>query len=252
VIVDAAMLNALLQALLDWCFEHARSHIEFRLDLKPWPEHARLNCQFSHVPADEVSAATSAAAVAPAKKLESMPWQLLRHLAQTLGLVVQRNDTAGDTRLSIEFPRTVGKGLAGKALLDFGDEADPALNSQPLAGRHVLVIVSRRDTRSAVRESVRPMGLMVDYVGSVLEAREFCASGLPHAIVFESGLAGTSFHALREEWLRDSPTLGFIEIGEQGHAFEVTDFGGSRNSRVAHDAIIDALPNALLFELAKS
>ena len=54
VIIDASMCSALLQALLDWSFEHARSHIEFRIDIKSWPERARLGCRFAHIPADEL------------------------------------------------------------------------------------------------------------------------------------------------------------------------------------------------------
>jgi hypothetical protein len=115
----------------------------------------------------------------------------------------------------------------------------------------VLVICGRRETRNNVRETLRPMGLMVDYVSSLDEAREFCLGGLPHAIVFEAALAGENFHRLRADWSREVPTLAFIEISEQGRGLEVSDLGGQRTSRVGRDAIVSALPNALMFELAK-
>ena len=120
-----------------------------------------------------------------------------------------------------------------------------------MVGRHVLVIASRRETRNGVRDTLRSMGLMVDYVGSIDEARQFCEGGLPHAIIFESALAGENFRKLRAEWSREVPTLAFIEIAEQGRELEVSDIGGQRTSRIGRDVIASALPSALMFELSK-
>lgn len=242
VMIDASMCAALLQALLDWSFEHARSHIEFRIDVKTWPEHARLACRFAHTPADEVP-------TRDASTLDTVSWQLLRRLSLTLGLVLQRDDHDGGTRLMLEFPRTVGE---GQVLLDL-DEADHAApNSQPMVGRHVLVIANRRETRNAVRDTLRTMGLMVDYVASVDEARQFCSSGLPHAVLFEAALAGERLRELRAEWSRELPSLAFIEIAEQGRELEVRDLGGQRTSRIGRDVLAGALPSALMFELSQA
>ena len=70
-------------------------------------------------------------------------------------------------------------------------------NSKPLAGSHVLVVAGSREMRSLIRESIRHMGLLVDFVNSVEEAEEFCRDALPHAIVFESVLANDRFQKLR-------------------------------------------------------
>ena len=243
VIIDASMCSALLQALFDWSFQHARSNIEFRIDIKSWPERARLGCRFAHIPADELpTRATDDIDV-----LDTVPWQLLRRLAQTLGLVLEREDSPGTAQLTLEFPRTVG---AGTTLLELDDPGSAAPNSQPMVGRHVLVIASRRETRNAVRDTLRSMGLMVDYVASIDEAREFCSGGLPHAILFEAALAGENFRKLRAQWSREVPALAFIEISEQGRDLEVIDLGGQRTSRIGRDVIAGALPNALMFELA--
>ena len=74
-IVDAAMLSALLQAMLDWSFEHARAAITVRLELKSWPEHARLSCRFAHAPPDEVMAhaASPGGLPLPARRTSSTP-----------------------------------------------------------------------------------------------------------------------------------------------------------------------------------
>lgn len=250
VIIDASMLSALLQAVLDWSFEHARSHIDLRIDHKTWPVHARLACRFAFIPADELPAL--AQAVTDGARLDTIAWQLLRRLAQTLGLPVQRNESAGTTQLTIEFPHTVAEGVATLSRLEFDDSPAAGPNSQPMLGRHVLVIASRRETRNSVRESLKPMGLMVDYVATLDEAREFCGSGLPHAIIYESALAGENFRKLRADWSRGVPSLAFIEICEQGREVEVFDLGGQRTSRIGRDVIISALPGALMFELTRN
>ncbi len=246
VIADASLCAALMQALLDWCFEHARSHIEFDLDVTDWPERARLACRYACIPPDELPTTP-----ADALRLETVSWQLLCRLARALGLELQRRDSGGATHLTIEFPRTVGEGLA---LLDLRqcDTAADAANSQPMVGRHVLVIAARRETRNVVRETLRPLGLMIDYVASIDEAREFCSAGLPHAIVFEAALAGQALRTLRASWQRDAPTLACIEITEQGHSIEVSDVGGQRTAHIGRDVLGRGLASALVCELART
>jgi hypothetical protein len=247
VIIDAAALSVLLQALLDWSFEHARSHIEFRIDVKSWPVHARLSCRFAHVPADELRDAQRDGA----EQLDSVSWQLLRQMAQTLGLVLRRHDGGGNTQLTLEFPRTVDAGRLTVAELNLDEAAAVGPSSQPMVGRHVLVVAAHREIRNSVRDTLRSMGLMVDYVGSVEEAREFCTGGLPHAIVYEAALAGENFRKLRAEWSREQPAPAFIEIAEQGRELEVCDFGGQRTSRIGRDVIASALGSALMLELTQ-
>lgn len=253
VVVDATMLAALLQVLLDWCFEHARSPIDLKLAMQPWPPCALLSCRFAFVPPDQVAVASQPGRDADDSVLDTLPWQLLRRLAQTLGLQVDRRDHGGQTVVKIEFTRTVGNGSQSAwQTLDLDEDgAAGAPNSQPIAGSHLLVLAARRETRNAVRETVRAMGLMVDYVGSVEEAREFCATGLPHAIVYEAVLASAAFRQLRAEWTAEVPSLAFIELSEDARAFEVTDVAGVRTSRIGRDVIVSALPAALLYEMAK-
>ena len=163
--------------------------------------------------------------------------------------MLEREDSPGTAQLTLEFPRTVSEGMA---LLELDEPGTTGPNSQPMVGRHVLVIASRRETRNAVRDTLRSMGLMVDYVGSIDEARQFCSGGLPHAILFEAALAGENFRKLRAEWSQEVPTLAFIEISEQGRELEVHDIGGQRTSRIGRDVIASALPSALMFELSKA
>jgi hypothetical protein len=253
--VDAALLSAVLQAMLDWGFEHARSHISITLDVKTWPEHARLTCQFAHVLPDVLpgpSARSGRAAHDVADKLDSMPWQLLRRLAQTSGLLLQRDDSAGDTRLTLEFPGTAADALITLTGLDAAAAVGGAHNSQPMTGSHALVIASRRETRAAIRDAVRAMGLMVDYVGSVEEARGFCAASLPRAVIYEAGLAGARFQQLCRQWTAEAPTLVLIEIAEDGRNQAVSDLAGLKTLRIGREGVLSLLPAALLAELAQA
>jgi hypothetical protein len=249
--IDGKALQTLLQTLLDWCFEHARSPIELRIESKPWPARAHLSGRFHHVPPDEWTSADAVAAERAEAALDSAAWRLLSRLALVLGMPLQRADASGLVRLSIEFALAAPSSAIAPVETDAAAPIGGWAHSQPLIGRHLLVLAGRRETRNGVRESVRPMGLMVDYVASIDEARDFCSQGLPHAIVYESALAGERFRALRREWSAQAPTLAFIEIGEDGRSLEVSDTGGERTSRIGRDVITDALPNALLLELSQ-
>ena len=250
VMADPALLFTLLNTVLDWALACARSHIEFRVELKSWPAHGRLSCRFVHRPLDELD--DGAPADAPAGSgLDSLTWRLLQQTALAMGLRIERHDEATTTLLALEFPRTISEQMEGVSAVELDQGFAASTNSKPLAGSHVLVLASRREVRSQVREAIRHMGLIIDFVGSVEEAMEFCADGLPHAIVFESALRGERFDALRSEILAEVPDFVFIELAEEGTEFEVSGFSSSGMARVGRDAIMSSLPSALLFELSR-
>lgn len=251
VLADSTLTFSLLQALVDWSCEHALARIDLRLDVKTWPAHARLNCSFAHRSPDEVSPG-EVLAEAQMVTLNTMAWHLLQQIACTLGLVLERKDTPSRTLLCIEFPDTVAAQLPGMSADELDDPRNPAHNSQPLAGLHVLVLSARRDVRNQVREALRPMGLMVDFVASVEEARVFCHDAMPHALVYESLMTGERFERLRSELLIDLPRLAFVQISEDGRAFEVLTVNDRQFASVGRDSIGQSLPAAMLFELSRA
>ena len=250
---DATLLFSMLQTTLDWCFEHAASRIDLKLQIKNWPAHARVTVAFSHQPPDEVITTADGAATAEEPALSTMSWRLMQQTAGVLGLPMQRTDHPGRTELAIEFPETLAQSLQTlDALASEDDSGGLAHNSQPLAGRHVVVLAARREVRNTVREALRPMGLMLDFVTSVEEAQQLVADGLPHAMVYDSTLAGDHFERLRSEMLAEVPNISFIRLAEQGKAFEVLNLGGRQFASVGRDAIIQSLPAALMFELSRN
>lgn len=256
VIVDASLLSALMHALFDWSLRHARTPVEIRLDMKPWPVHARVTCRFGHVPADQVAgvghAARGPVSSSRVEALDCLSWRLLEHLAFTMQLPLERTDTAGDTSLTIEFPRMANDSLERASAIQVDKDFALSGGSRPLSDSHVLVIATRRDVRNQVRHAVSHMGLLLEFVTSAEAAREFCQQGLPHAIIYESQAYDRSFDRLRNDIQQHASALAWIEITEHGEAFEVSSFGGSSMARVGRDAITTSLPSALMFELAKS
>jgi hypothetical protein len=251
VMVDATLLHALIQGIVDWALEHSQGAIEFRIDLKPWPPNARLSCHFMH----RAEAPLDAAVVArsdDAPSLDTMTWRLVEQISWTLGLLIERLDNSDTTSLTLEFPKTIHEQIEGVTATEIDQGFGTSDNSKPLAGSQVLVLAARRDLRSDIREATRHMGLVVDFVSSVEEAEIFCRDALPHAIIFESALANARFERLRDSLLAEVASFTFIEIAEEGHGFELSGDGDKHLATVGREAVLQSLPSALIFELSRT
>ena len=169
-----------------------------------------------------------------------------------MGLVVERKDVAGITTLVLEFPKTASEEMAGPVGRGDRRRVGPVGNSKALAGSHVLVVASRREMRVMIRDALRNMSMLVDFVSSVDEAASFCKEGLPHAIIVESIQRGGRFTSFREEILDEVPDFVFIEILEQGSTFEMSGTNGATMARIGRDVVASSLPAALMFELSRS
>jgi hypothetical protein len=248
VIVDGSLLFSLLNSTVDWALANAHSQIDFVIDFKTWPAYARLTCRFAHKPLEDSPIGAYASATAG---LDSLTWRLIEQTAWTMGLAIERKDAAHLTALTFEFPRTASNEIEGVSAIEINDGFAPSSNSQPLAGSHVLVVASRRDLRVQIRDALRNMSLIIDFVNSVDEAAAFCREGLPHAVIIEAIQAGERFANFREEISAEVPDFVFIEIIEEGNVFEMSGFSGSSMARVGREALASSLPSALMFELSK-
>jgi len=249
VVIDATLLYALLQAVVDWGLDIAGSAIEFKLDIKAWPQHARLVSRFMHAP-QATDGVPTERLLPPG--LDSMAWRLVQQIAWTLGLTIERTGNEAETSLTLEFPRTITEQIEGVSVVEIDQGFDVSDNSKPLAGSHVLVLAGGREVRAMVRESIRHMGLLVDFVNTVEEAEEFCRDALPHAIVHESVLVNDRFQKLRQNISAEVPGFVFIEISPEGKEFEFSTAGAPHRARVGKDAIMSSLPSALLYELSRA
>lgn len=254
VVCDASLLSNLLDSTVDWAVAQAASQVEFTIELHPWPAAARLSCRFDEKPGDATAIGTTTQAHA---SNDSLTWHLLDQTARAMGLRLERRSVgAGEVHLSIDFPRTVKAELNDErawGATEYGsdDGFAASANSQPLAGSHVLVIASRREMRVALRDALREMSLIIDFVNSVDEAAAFCREGLPHAIIIEAIQCGERFGQFRQEIRAEIAGFVFIEIVEEGKVFEMSGAGGSSITRVGREVLASSLPSALMFELSK-
>lgn len=248
VMADPTLMFALLEALFEWSFGHARSAVDLRLELKGSPMSARLSSSFLFLSDEQVEHSLAGLG---GSSLQSMSWRLLQQAAHTMALPIALTEDGARALVTIEFPRTVNDPSEITRLREHSDTTRQGLNSKPLAGSHLLVLAARRETRGLVRDALRHMGLMVDYVTSVEEAREFCSGGMPHAVLHETALGGERFEKLRGELLAELPHLVFIELTEDGQGVQTRQVGQRRFSCVPRAAIIESLPPALIFELSR-
>ena len=155
VIVDASLLFSLLNTVLDWALAHAQSNIEFAIDIKSWPQNARLTCRFAHRPADQ--AGENERAPEPAA-LESLTWRLLEQTAWTMGLPLDRRDDAlGPALAALANEVAAGSG----PIVELGCSAGRGLWQLADAGASVIGIelrfaASGGATRSRQRRAARP------------------------------------------------------------------------------------------------
>ena len=224
VVADATLLHSLLQAVVDWSLDLAQGKLEFKLDIKAWPPYARISVRFPHASSDASDRLTPVGT--PLPSLDTMAWRLVQQISWTLNLVLDRTVSDTETTLTIEFPRTVHDEIEGVSVVEIDQGFGVSDNSKPLAGSHVLVVASRREMRLQIRDALRNMSLIVDFVNSVDEAVSFCRDGLPHAIIIESIQSGERFAAFREDITDEVPGFVFIEIIEEGSAFQMSGFDG--------------------------
>jgi hypothetical protein len=157
-----------------------------------------------------------------------------------------------ETTLTVEFPRTIHDEIEGVSVVEIDQGFGVSDNSKPLAGSHVLVVAGGREMRSLIKESIRHMGLLVDFVNSVEEAEEFCRDALPHAIIYESVLANDRFHRLHVSISSEFPAFVFIEVTPEGNALQLSTGNKDSGARIGREAVMQSLPSALIFELSRT
>lgn len=249
VIADASLAFSLLNTLLDWALVHARSRIDFMLDMHGRKSRVALICRFE-LPTPP--AAAGGVGTAEPRALDSLTWRLLEQTAAAMNLGLSRAQVGRAVAVHLEFALAAPSDLDGRTLVDLDEGFDSTINSKPLAGSHVLVVTSRREVRTRVRDAIRNMGLLVDLVGSIEEAVDFCRDGLPHALIIEGILHGERCDRLCAEIRAEVPGFPFIDIVEQGTEFSVSDADRNPRAWVGQEAIESALPPVLTFELSRT
>lgn len=250
---DLSLVHAVLQAAVDWSAELALASVDWRLDLQPWPVHARVQCRFAHPAADRVSRDDGAeggtgGAGARLAQLDTLDWLLLQYTAHRADVLVRRDDGPSHTTLVLEFTHTVNDTLEGASAVDLGESG----NATPLmAGSQVLVLAAKRDARTQVRAAMLGHDLIVDYVPTVAAARQYCEDGAPQVLLFESSFDSDALRMLFDRLEDQAPGIAFIEIVPAGRACEMGGTTGHRITRVGADGLRQMLASVMLLELAR-
>lgn len=248
---DPTLLLSLLLAVLEWGFEQARSRIDLTLERTPWPERAQLRAALAHWPADEAPPASAPTTGRGDPALDTPRWQRIVRNAERLGLTPQRQHADGRMTLVLDFPAAGADIVAGRA----GDGTEATFSAPSdaplLIGHQALMLASRQELRGLVRAALGPLRPMLDFAATVEQARDYCAGGLPHSLLYEGSLAGAAFDRLQAELRVRAPKMAFVRIVEPGRSFDLVQAGGCLLASVGRDAVLDALPAALQFELAR-
>jgi hypothetical protein len=251
VVVDPTLLHALLQAIVDWALDQTPGHIDVRIDRRDWSPNAFLTCQFAW-PGPDFDDGLSLPERPRALNLDNLSWRLVQQIARSMHLKTSRLDDPDGSQLTVEFPQTVGDDLHAVTPDDLDQGFGVSMNSKPLAGTHVLILSARRDLRADIREAVRHMGMLLDFVNTVDEAEGFCLEAVPHAVIYESALANERFDKLRSSLIQTMPDLVFIEIAQEGTLFQLSRDSEHHQATLGRDVVLQSLPSALIFELARA
>jgi CheY-like chemotaxis protein len=246
VMADPTLMFCLLNALFDWALVNSTGHCEFKTGAGAVAGSLQVECRFE--PRGSESLTIDLAEAVRPPRLNALAWRILEQTALALGVSMHVQDDSPGVVLTVQFSRA-----AQDAVPTVAEEGFVAKrNSRPLAGSQVLVISSRREMRVQIRDALRSMGLMIDFVSSISEAAEYCQGGAPDAVIVEAIQRGERFTKFRAELRASAPDSAFVEIVEQGHTFEKSGSGGVDLGRVGRDIIDTALPAALLHELSQA
>ena len=241
---DPALVAQLVHTTLDWAHEHAQSPVHVSLGVARDPRaRPRLELHFRAEPARSDNGHGT-----PRASLDTLAWRLLLQLSALLQSTVRRTLDADGCGLQVEFPPA---GAPVARVPERRRARGTRTTPKPLAGHHVLVVTPRPELRHDVQQAVRHLGLMIDAVATLDEARDFCRDGLPHAIVADARVGGDPLLALHRELLAEAPGLAVIEVGEHHDGYRTSIDDTTQLARVGRASLGDGLPAVLMFELTR-
>lgn len=238
VLIDPTVAHTLVNAVLDWGLPFG-NRVDVRMDLNPWPQHARLKMRVSNDGVPPSSGSTP----------DNLSWMLIRQIALTAGGVeIEREIDDEGVGFTALFSRTV-QAVDGISAVDLSDEQSSMFKS--LSGTYVLTISPSLQIRADVRDALREIGIVSDSVVDFGQAREAVKSRMPNLIIVDAEIKDEAFEAFRNELLREVFEFPFVEISPDDSSFDMSGFGEFSMAKVGRGNIREALGTAVMFELAK-
>jgi hypothetical protein len=244
---DASLLYTLLQCLMHWALEHCSGGtLKLSTALNAWPVHAVLHCEFAWAPPDRGSEWSSLDGFGHSG-LESVAWRLVEQSAAVLGVQLQREEKGNEVKVTLAFPDSARRWP--KLVDENTDLEDPRLaNLQPLAGRSVLLLTARHELHRVAQAALPPLGLQLQVMHSIEEARGFERPPAP-LVIADSNLPGLD--ELREAWQAGrvgGPAI--VLIGEALPGVHIDSGPTGEWLRIGHTTALRDLPAAARYALA--
>lgn len=238
VLIDPTVAHAFVNAVLDWGLPFG-NRVDVRMDLNPWPQHARFQVRVSN---DGVPPSSSTHS-------DNLNWMLIRQIAlATGGVDIEREVNDDGVSFTAMFNRTV-QAVDGISAVDLSDDQSSMFKS--LSGTYVLTISPSLQIRADVRDALREIGIMSDSVVDFAQANEAIRGRMPNLIVVDSEIKGEAFELFRRDLLREVFEFPFVEISPDDSSFDMSGFGEFSMAKVGRGNIREALGTAVMFELAK-
>ncbi|HEX7440862.1 MAG TPA: hypothetical protein VF319_12290 [Caldimonas sp.] len=233
--VNAAVLEQLLDLGLEYAL-HIGSSVEVGAGLQGLPALPLLTIQ--------VQRPQAPAAGGGDEDFNELHWLLFVHLARAIGLVPQRIAVGPTVTLMLGFP---GAGAPGASAATVSPAQLP--HTATAAGRRVLLIEPQDIARVHAHRLMRDVGMWVDSVGSIDQARASLRNQAPDIVVTGIPVDDEKCRALLDEVRATQPRLRVIELVDDDNAFAFSVPDSDRPARVARHEMAHILVRAMSQEL---
>lgn len=242
VVVDRDLAAALVDALLDWALGPGKT-VDVTLEIKDWPAHGLLRVNTTQeVRTEDVP-----------DPQERLSWHLVTEICRAIGATLDRVQSAGQTLVMVEFPRTVREMEGISAMeVDLGAAGHAGDGARMLAGHRALIVSSDVKLREEIKKVCQDMGLTVDTVPSSTLAAQRCEQELPDLIIVDERFNDGRFGQLRARLASRQANFPSIEIAySEDAALSLEGWGNGGMTRVSRKQLGSQLPQALALEMSK-
>ena len=252
VLLDPPVAVSLVNNVVDWGLSFSK-HVTLTLETPVWPAPARLLVRVATpprpAPAPGQHTGTWGTKERGRRLNDGLHWMLLRQMAASANLTVNRSGAEGAAILTIEFPKTFLSAEGVSSVELFEDDSDGATS---LLNAWVLVIAGDDKLRATAMDTLRHAGIGVKGVASVADARTLVAQGKPNALVVATDTMGADFSSFKTEVMGHGGSCPVVEITERPPSFHNSGFQGFEVAKVGREQLKKDLAPTVLFELAKA
>jgi hypothetical protein len=253
VLLDPPVAVSLVNNVVDWGLSFSKQ-ITLTLETPVWPAPARLLVRVATPPRNAQPAPGQHTGTWGTKERgrrlnDGLHWMLLRQMAASANLTVNRSGADGAAILTIEFPKTFlsAEGVSSVELFE-----DDSAGATSLLNAWVLVIAADNGLRATAMDTLRHAGIGVKGVASLADARTLVADGKPNTLVVATDTMGADFNAFKTEVMGQGGSCPVVEITDRAPSFHNSGFQGFEVAKVGREQLKKDLAPTVLFELAKA